>query len=254
MGNISIMYLLQLAWKRIWLLIIAMVVFAIAAFGYCKFFATPEYSAKASIIVTNGSLVNETIEETDNSIAGSDLSASNNLSNTVIELMKTGKIYDAFMEEYGEEYEEKYDITNSKSIRSKVTVVRREKTNPFIDVTVVSTNKALAQQLANDFSEFACRYVVRDYLPRAEIVIADVSKGVSLVFPRPMFTTVIAAFAGAVIMFGIVFLFDTLNQSIRGEEEFSMKFDIPIIGSVPDFGDTELSANYYKKGGYSSAK
>lgn len=248
MNNISIMYLLQLAWKRIWLLIIAMIVFAIAAFGYCKFFATRKYSAKATIIVTNGAIVNMTEEE--NSIAVSDLSASNTLSSSVTELLKTTKIYDCFIEEYGE----KYDIDRGSKVKGMTSVVRREKTNPFIDITVTSTDPELATKLANDFAEFACSYVKEDYFTKAEIVPADDAKGASLVYPKTLFTTAVAAAAGVLVMYAIIFVFDLLNQSIRGEEEFSMRFDIPIIGSVPDFGDTEIVGSYYKKGGYGSVR
>ena len=252
MNNISLMYLLQLAWKRIWLLIIAMIIFAIAAFGYCKFFATKRYSAKASIIVTNGGVVNETFSEEDAAnINSSDLSASNVLTNAVVELLKTGKLYDAFVEEYGE----KYNITNSSAVRSMVSAERRETNNPFVDITVTSEDPQRAKDMANDLAKFSCKYVVEDYFKRAEIVPADEAKSAGLVFPRTMFTTALAGIVGVVVMFVIVFIFDSLNQSIRGEEEFTMKFDVPLIGSVPDFGDTEIVDAYYsKKGGYGSAK
>lgn len=252
MNNISLMYLLQLAWKRIWLLIIAMVVFAVAAFGYCKFFATKKYSAKASIIVTNGGIVNSGDEEYSGStINSTDLSASLSLSNSVTELLKTTKVYDAFVEEYGE----KYGVEKGSEVKAMTTVARRENTNPFIDITVTSTDAELARDMANDIADFACTYVTEDYFKKAEIVTADEAKSAALVFPRTIFTTGIAAIVGVVVMYIIVFIFDSLNQSIRGEEEFSMKFDIPIIGSVPDFGDTEVIDSYYsKKGGYSSVK
>ena len=56
-------------------------------------------------------------------------------------------------------------------------------------------------------------------------------------------------------MYLIVFIFDALNQTIRGEEEFAVKFDIPIIGLVPDFTDTEIIDSYYsKRGGYGSVR
>lgn len=250
MNNISIMYLLQLAWKRIWLLLIAMVVFAVATFGYCKFFATKRYSAKASIIVTNGNVVNNSEDDYAEFIATSDLSASNNLSNTVTELLKTTKVYDAFVEEYGK----KYDIDRGGVVKGMTSVAKRENNNPFIDLTVTSTDAQLAQDMANDLANFACSYVTEDYFKRAEIVVADEATRASCIYPRSMFATGVAAIVGLVVMFAIVFIFDTLNQSIRGEEEFNMRFDIPIIGSVPDFGDTEIIDSYYKKGGYGSAK
>ena len=253
MNNISVMYLLQLAWKRIWLLIVAMVVFAVAAFGYCNFFAIKKYSATAAIIVTNGNIVNADEEENyaGGTINGADLSASSSLSRSVVELLITAKAYDAFVEEYGD----KYDISKGSVVKEMTTVARRESSGtPFIDITVTSTDPNLSKDIANDIAEFACRYVVEDYFKKAEIVTADEAKSAELVYPKTAVTTGIAALVGVVVMYIIVLIFDSLNQSIRGEEEFAMKFDIPIIGSVPDFGDTEIIDSYYKKGGYGSVK
>ena len=251
MNNISLIYLLQLAWKRIWLLIIAMVVFAVAAFGYCKFFATKRYSATSSIIVTNGGVVNTDEEDYDSTINSADLSASLSLSNTVTELLKTRKVYDAFVAEYGE----KYDIESGAVLKGMASVARRENTNPFIDITFTSTDGEKAKEIANDFAVFSCKYIVDDYFKRAEIVPADEAKYASLVYPRTLFTTGVAGVAGIVVMYLIVFIFDALNQTIRGEEEFAVKFDIPIIGLVSDFTDTEIIDSYYsKRGGYGSVR
>lgn len=58
MNNISLISLLKLALKHIYALLLAGVIFAAAAFSYCKFMAVPKYSATGSILVTNGSIIN----------------------------------------------------------------------------------------------------------------------------------------------------------------------------------------------------
>ena len=84
--TINIMDLVMLAWRKLWILAIATVVCAVAAFGYCKFFLTPSYSATSSILVTNGAVITS-YEETTDKISGSDISASLYLADTVVDIL-----------------------------------------------------------------------------------------------------------------------------------------------------------------------
>ena len=51
----------------------------------------------------------------------------------------------------------------------------------------------------------------------------------------------------------MLFVIESLNRAIRGEEDFTNNFDVPLLGSVPDFENAELGSAYRKKrgrGGY----
>ena len=100
MQNISISYLLNLALKRLWILLLTAVVFAVSAFSYSKLVLVPTYSATASILVTNGNIfyqsdyANQTTKaNTDDSISGSDISSSVALATNVVELLKSPNKY-----------------------------------------------------------------------------------------------------------------------------------------------------------------
>ena len=53
---------------------------------------------------------------------------------------------------------------------------------------------------------------------------------------------------GAVAAYGILFIIALLDTVIHDEEDFKSKFDIPVIGSVPDF--TTANSKSYKSYGY----
>lgn len=241
MGDLSLMYFLQLAWRKIWILIIAMVVFAAATFGYCKFLATPKYTATSSILVTNGAIVTqyETVPNQTDSISSTDITASLSLANTVVDILKTPDIY----LELSKNFDNKYTYSQLKSL---IKVQRRDSNTLFIDITATSTDGEETKQMANMFAEASCEYVTK-YIPYAKANVVSTALSYSLVYPKTTTTTAIAALVGLVVSFVLVFIADSLNQSIRGEDDFVSRYKIPLLGSVPDFENSELTGKYYKK-------
>ena len=71
-----------------------------------------------------------------------------------------------------------------------------------------------------------------------------------MVYPKTMSTVMIVALVGAVLAFAVVLLIDSFDQAILGEEDFTSHYNIPLIGSVPDFESIGIiSSNNYQKGG-----
>lgn len=248
MGDVSLIYFLQLAWKKLWFLILFMIVFAIAAFSYCKFLATPVYNASSSILVTNGAIVTqyETGPNQTDSISSTDITASLSLANTVIDILKTPDIY----LELSEQFDGKYTYSELKSL---IKVERRGNNTLFIDITASSKDGKEAKLIANEFAKASCKYVTK-FIPYAKANVASTALNFQLVFPSTATITAIAAMFGVVLAFIIVFIADSLNQSIRGEDDFIAKYDLPILGAVPDFENNEVLGKYSRKSRYYSSK
>ena len=67
-------------------------------------------------------------------------------------------------------------------------------------------------------------------------------------------TTGVAGVVGAVASYVVLFILESMNRAIKGEEDFTNNFDVPLLGAVPDFENAE-SGGYRKsrgRGGYSS--
>ncbi len=244
MGDISLMYFAQLAWKRLWALLLAMVVFAVAAFCYCKFLATPRYTATSSILVTNGAIVTqyETDSNRNDSVSGTDISASLSLANTVVDILETPDIYLEIADALGGKH-------SHSELKGLISVARRDNNTLFIDITATSTDGEEAKLLANKFAEASCDYVTK-FIPYAKANVASTALSFSLVYPKTTTVTAIAGLLGIVFAFIAVFIADSLNQSIRGEDDFVSRYKIPLLGSVPDFENDEVSGKYYKKNKY----
>ncbi|MEE1238954.1 MAG: Wzz/FepE/Etk N-terminal domain-containing protein, partial [Acutalibacteraceae bacterium] len=109
MNNISLVGMLKLALRYIYILIAVALIAAILAFSYCSFIAEPRYSSTGSIVVTNGAIINDTEVQTSattsaKKVSSSDIAASLQLSNTIIDILGTNDIYKQLASDLGNKY------------------------------------------------------------------------------------------------------------------------------------------------------
>ena len=256
MGEITVMYLLDLLWKKLWIIVIVAAVLAIGAFGYCEFLATPIYSARSSIIVTNGNILfgQENEPSYDNQGEGvnnTDISASLALANTVTDILKSNNFFDNAAEHLNQISDfDKYGEFTYLRLAGMVSVSRRGSDTLAVDISVKSQQKEEAIDLTNAIAEYSKSYILK-YIPQSKTEVMDIAFSVSRTYPQTSIITVAAGLVGAILAFLAVWAIDYLNQTVRSEEEFVAKYDIPLLGSVPDFENVEVVGSYYRK--YTSA-
>ena len=245
--DFSLMYFLNLAIRRLWALLLAAVLFATGAFCYCKFLATPQYTATASVLVTNGGIiVQESINGTE-SVNTTDITASIHLVDTVIDILKTSDIYKQLAEDINNKY-------SYAALRGRASISEKSTSSMFVDVSFKASNPEEATILVNKFVALAPEYITK-FVPYSNVAIAATADSASLVFPRTTTVCMLAALVGIAVAFIIVLLIDSFDQAILGEKDFTSHYDIPLIGSVPDFESMGVvsSSNYnYQKGGYNN--
>ncbi len=253
MNNISLISLLKLALKHIYVLILAGVVFAAVAFSYCKFVAVPKYSATGSVLVTNGSIISNNTQSSATSSTSSknvsytDINASLQLADTINDILNTNDIY----KELSNEDSNRYTYSN---LKSRSSVKRRSTDSLFIDVTFVASTPEEALRLTNKFLNLTPDYV-KNYIPSANTAIATQPDRAGKTYPRTSFYTLAAGLCGVIIAYAIVYIISLTNNSIKDEDDIVNHYDIPVLGNVPDFANAkskEYSA--YKKGGYGNAE
>ena len=253
MNDISVAYLLKLAWHRLWALALALVVFAGSAFAYCEFLATPRYTATAKVIVTNGSIITNAIQSDgtikgSSSVSGTDISASLNLANTVKDILLTSDIF----KQLSESIDNKYSY---RELRNMATVSRAGNDTLIVNVSFSASNDKEAISLVNTFVNLAPDYIT-NYIPNSVAMVADIADSASEVFPRTAITTSVVGLIGVILAFAVVFIIDSMDHAIDGEEDFTNRYDVPLLGAVPDFENTVIGSNNYynygRKGGYPS--
>ncbi|MBP3691676.1 MAG: hypothetical protein J6I80_00360 [Clostridia bacterium] len=233
MNELSALDILRILLRKFWLIAIVSLVCGIISFVYCTFLVTPVYSATASIFVSNGGVVENPAQT--GKVSSSDLSASAYIKETCKDLLTTKNMLSLVAEECGLEY-------NYSDLKGMITLKSRSDDSLLLDITVKGINKEDLVTIANTFAD--CSQVfIKDTLPLAYVAPVEYSSSVAKVSPRTVFSTLIAVAVGAFLVV-VPLLFVAFNDNIiKGEESIKNKYDISVLGVVPDF-------NSSSKGGY----
>lgn len=246
MNNITVSYLFQLFLRRLYIIIVAGVVFAAAAFSYCNWLATPVYSANAQLIISNGAVIAGAIEMEETTsgeiskIATTDIQASMYLSEVCTQLLKSPEMYKKLATSLGNKY-------SHADLSKTFTVSLTGEDSVFINISCKSKSAKEAVQNVNTFISIAPDFLT-SYIPEAKALPTAQAEKATLVSPKTIQTTALMFIVGAIVAYAIFFIIELNDRTVKGEANFSENFNIPVLGSVPDFEDPENN-----KGGYNYA-
>lgn len=116
--EIDLLALARAVWKRIWLVILSVILGSAAAFSYAAFLVTPLYEAKAMMYVNNSAL---SLGSTSFSISSGELSAAQSLVETYIVILKSRLNLEAVIEkaELPYTYEELELMITAQGVRNR---------------------------------------------------------------------------------------------------------------------------------------
>lgn len=215
------------------------------AFCFCEFVAVPQYSATGSIMVTNASIVSASDDELyGDNINSADITASLNFANTVIDILNTNGIF----KELSNELSGQYTYTQLKGLSS---IARRSNNTLFVDISFKADSREEAITLVNAYLEIAPDYI-NTFVPKTAVTATSIADNATKTYPRTVLATGTSGIFGAFIAYAIVFLVYCANSVIKGEEDFKDRFDLPILGCIPDFSASK-NDQYYKKYSYGKA-
>lgn len=248
MKGFTLYSFIRIALKHILILILSGLIFAVGTFAYCEFVATPVYQASGSLIVTTGTII---VENEDEKLNNTDIVASLNLSDTVIDILKTKEIYKTLSNNMGNKY-------SYQNLRSRAAISSSDNHSLFITVSFTADNPQEAIDLVNGYLKLAPDYI-SGYVPGTTSAAITEADRASQTFPRTIIFSLAAAVIGAAIAYVIILLIYSTNTIIRSDEDFRERFDIEILGAIPDFARAKQDKYYYKsyyygKGGNDNGK
>lgn len=252
-NNISLVGLLKLALRYIYLLIAVALIAAVLAFSYCHFLAVPRYSSTGSIVVTNGAIINDTDVQNSTSttakkVSSSDIAASLQLSNTIIDILNTNDIYKQLASDLGD----KYTYTD---LMSRSTVKRRNEDTLFIDASFTADTPEEAQTLVNSFLKLVPDYILT-FIPHSTAAVTTTADRAVKIYPQTSKTVFIAAVAGVLLSYAVIYLISIFNTTIKNEDDVKSNYDLTVLGNIPDFSSAASEKKnkyfYYSKGGGSA--
>ena len=158
-----------------------------------------------------------------------------------LDILKTSDIYRQVSEKLGGEY-------TWWSIRSGISITKRSEDSLFVDIRYTATSEKEAITVVNTFAEMAPAYVA-SFVPRAKIIVISPAERATRSALETKKMVLIGGVVGVILAYAVVFLIDFNDKVIKSEEDFASNYDLPILGTVPNFDDSDLS-NYKYLGGY----
>ncbi|MDW2886765.1 YveK family protein [Exiguobacterium artemiae] len=223
--TISLQELFSILRKSFWRILALTIVAALISFAVSTFLIKPTYQAGTQILVTPKK------QETD-VIDAAQVQSSVTLVNTYRVIIKSP----AILEKVQEEVENAPD--NIGALNNMITV-ESEQNSQVINVSVQSTDAALASNVANAVAKTFSKDIP-DLMNVDNVKVLSVS-GIptSPVSPNILLNTAIAGVVGFLLGVGLAFLREVLDRRIRTEEQVQQLLDLPVLGSIPDI-DSKL--------------
>lgn len=223
--EIDVMKLLFLYLSKWWLILLCAVVGAGIMFLYTKNFITPLYQAKVTIYVNNA-VSGQQIE----SVSGSNLSASQQLVNTYVNILRSDTVLEKVVDSTG------LDLT-AEEIREIMSASQVDGTELF-DIYISDPDPEMAAFIANKMAEVAPGEI-EEFVEGSSTKIVDYAK-----VPEEPYTPsykknlALGAIVGILLIVVILTVRDLLDVRIKSEEDLAEISDLPVLGRIPAFSSS----------------
>lgn len=227
MQQYDINKIVSLLVKRIWLIFLSAIVFAVGSLVVSKYLIRAKYSADILVSVYNS----EGIQ------SAQDLSTAQRLVDSYIIVLKSNSV----LEEVAASVELGYSASD---IRSMLKASQVENTEIF-SVTVTSENPTHSAIIANAIADVAPREITRTVKAGAVEIIDRAKIPTSPSSPNLILNTIIGAILGIVLCAGAIIAFNIFDTTIKDESVLMERYNLPLIGVIPQLEETSKKGQSY---------
>lgn len=220
--EIDLIKLLLLYLHKWWLILLCAMVGGAVMFFYTANFVTPMYQAGVTIYVNNI----ESGQQIDY-ISGSNLTASQQLVSTYINIIRSDTVLEKVAESAGLDISAQY-------IRSIMSASQVGETELF-DVYISHPDPEMAAFIANAVAEVAPGEI-ENFVEGSSTKIVDYAKVPAVPYtPSYQKNVALGVVAGVILVVAILTVRDLLDVRIKREEDLMELSDLPVLGRIPLF-------------------
>ena len=212
-------------WKKAWRIALAAFLCAAVVLLGTALFITPKYRSSVMFHVNNSVLAQG---ETAHSIDSADISASRNLVESCLVLLKTGESLEAVIDHTG--------VARSDTELAEMISAKAVGSTEIIQIVVTSPDPVEAERIASAVAEILPGRI-SNILEGASVKVVDTARMPSKPSsPSYLGNALIGFVAGLFLTAAIVALREIFDTSIRREEDVVRVCACPVLASVPETG------------------
>lgn len=236
--EIDVVRLLQILWKRAWIIVLVTIVFCVATYLYSALFITPTYRSDFTAYVDN----QMTTAENNGSTTTSDLNASIGLTYLYEDIIVSRSVLNDAAAKCGLNYPYKL-------VRGRVSTSVAEDA-ALITVYVVAKNPQEAMDLATAIAEVAPEHVARMKEGSSMRILDEPVLPTQKFAPHNTKNAMLGGLVGFVLCAVLVLAVELLNDIVRNSEELENRYNVIVVGTIPDLSATDKNPDSYGYGGY----
>ncbi len=212
----------QIIRKRLWIILLITILAVIASGTVSYYVLSPRYEASTTIIIGNSPK-----QAAEYGYDYSDVLMYQQLAKTYGEIAGSRTVAEKAALRLGQ------GVTPDE-VLGKITVTTGTDTQ-VMEITAASISNEDARSTANALSEEFIDEAMRIF-PTGNVQIMDrATLPLYPVSPRPMLNMAIAFFLGLMVSLGIIFLKESLDNTIKTENDIHRLLGIPVIGIIPQY-------------------
>ncbi len=225
--------------KRVWLIVLAAVIFGAGGFVYTKVAVTPMYKSQFKAYITNKLVDDKTTdEEQDVETNTGDLNASIGLMYLYNEIIQSRSVLiNAAAETPGLE---NYQYG---TLKNMVSTVMPEKAS-MIEVTVTANDPETAKLFAAAIAKHAIARG-QEIEKRSTMTLVDAPVEPKAPFaPNTLSNVALATVIGGVLSYVLFVVVDLVNDRVMDSEDLENRYDVVVMGRIPDMSSASREYRY----------
>lgn len=235
--EISLRDLFIIFFKKLWLIILSVILCAGGTYFYNKNYITPLYRSSVMFYVVPISNIDPDYSEYAKlQIEYQSLVYAKQIINTYLQIFNTNTFRTKLFEDYTKNY--------GKALNGSISVSEIMETELFI-ISVVSTSKEDAYEIALQIEKTAPEMIIETIGNDTLRVVDKPIKATGAINNNTIRNTFLGAVIGAMLSYGAAFLIFILDRRIKSEEDLKNNYDIPILCGIVDFNKNYKDTKQY---------
>lgn len=204
--------------KKLWIIILCLLIGGGAAFAYCEYVATPMYESTATMYIRS--------QQAQAMTSLSDIQMSSQLAYDYQEMIASRTFISRLKRKLNLDYSYKHIVEDMLSVENP-------SNTRILKITITSADQDEAKAMANEMAEIA-REKISDIVITDEPVIYDKAiRPAKPVSPEKTMLTLIGAIVGALLAMVVITIVHIADDKIKGSDGVQRYLNLAVLASVP---------------------
>lgn len=230
--QIDIKRMIEVVLDRIVSILVITIVFGLAAYALSEFFFVKKYESSVTLVVNN-EVAQEDLDPskpTETKTYSSDITASQLLVPTCIEIIKSDAILEQVATEIKNKTQEKFSVWDIK----KMLTVEEIPNTYIVRIEILNNDRVMAREIADSIGR-TTETKMQNYIPRSSIKVVDWAKlSSNPASPNVRNNTILGALLGFVLSISFILLKEIFDVRVKSADDLVARFELPVLGAIPE--------------------